>query len=89
MHATQPVESQIRIAEQNDYLVERIGGYLPVLEVPLDYPRSPASTHFRATEAIEIDRKLCLELEKFLRTIREKSEKVTAFAVILAAFKVV
>ncbi len=89
MHATQPVESQIRIAEQNDYLVDRIGGYLPVLEVPLDYPRSPASTHFRATEAIEIDRKLCLELEKLLRIVREKSEKVTAFAVILAAFKVV
>ena len=68
MHATNPVETKISITEQNDSLVDRIGGYLPVLEVPLDYPRSPGSSlvtwlppgNAGATEAIEIDRKLCL-----------------------------
>lgn len=89
MHATKPVETKISITQQKDYWVERLGGYLPVIEVPLDYPRSPGSQQNRATEAIEIDNKLCLEIEKLLGSVREKSEKVTVFAVILAAFKVV
>ncbi|MCV3214074.1 amino acid adenylation domain-containing protein, partial [Plectonema radiosum NIES-515] len=71
------------LTQQQTYWQQQLGGDMPVLEIPLDYPRSPQQSFIRAKEAVELDEKLCLELNKFCL-----SENVTLFTTLLAAFKV-
>ncbi|KYC36320.1 hypothetical protein WA1_42115 [Scytonema hofmannii PCC 7110] len=83
MNIYKPQDSKITLAQQQTYWQQQLGGDLPMLEIPLDYPRSPLQSFTRAKEVVELDKKLCLELNKFCL-----SENVTLFTTLLAAFKV-
>jgi amino acid adenylation domain-containing protein len=83
MNVYKPQDSKITLTQQQTYWQQQLGGDMPVLEIPLDYPRSPQQSFIRAKEAVKLDEKLCLELNQFCL-----SENVTLFTTLLAAFKV-
>ncbi|HYG09453.1 MAG TPA: condensation domain-containing protein, partial [Pyrinomonadaceae bacterium] len=70
------------LEEQMGYWRERLGGELPVLEIPTDFPR-PAVQSFRGGK-----QHLLLELERS-RALKALSQRegVTLFMVLLAAFQ--
>lgn len=75
--------SKNSLTEQQTYWQQQIGGEVPVLEIPSDYPRSLVKSLTGAKEAVEVDEKLCLKLDKFCL-----AENLTVFTTLLAAFKV-
>jgi amino acid adenylation domain-containing protein len=74
------------LAAQTGYWRERLGGALPVLELPLDRPRPPLQT-FRGAR---LPLGLPAELTEQLRTLgsRGQGRGATLFMILLAAFKI-
>lgn len=72
-----------KLEEQLSFWRTRLGGDLPVLELPIDRPRSIVQTHRGAWYGFTIDADLTSELRTLCRTA-----DVTLFMVLLAAFQV-
>ncbi|NEQ62470.1 MAG: amino acid adenylation domain-containing protein, partial [Moorea sp. SIO4A1] len=77
------IESKIHITEQRTYWQQRLSGGLPVLEIPIDYPRLSVSSGKEATEVIKLDREFWQDLKTFSARF-----KVSPFNVLLTAFKI-
>jgi amino acid adenylation domain-containing protein len=77
-------DARVNLAEQEAYWQQKLGGDLPRLEVPLDYPRPPVQLFIKEREAIECEKKLCLELKQFCQ-----SENVALFITLIAALKII
>ena len=69
--------------QQLAYWREHLGGELPVLQLPLDKPRSATSSFHSATLSYNLPKKLSEELHALSR-----AEGVTLFMSLLAAFQV-
>jgi amino acid adenylation domain-containing protein len=65
------------------YWKQRLGGELPVLELPTDRPRPPVQTYRGASQSLELSK----ELTDALKALSQR-EGVTLFMTLLAAFKV-
>lgn len=65
------------------YWKQQLSGELPVLELPIDYPRSNKQTFNGATHRFMLSKNLTAKLENFCR-----QEEVTVFMTLLAAFNV-
>ncbi|MDF5729296.1 MAG: amino acid adenylation domain-containing protein [Rhizonema sp. PD38] len=83
MNVYNPQNKKINLTQQQTYWQQQLSSEVPVLEIPSDYPRSLLPSFIRAKETIELDEKLCLELNKFCLC-----ENFTLFTTLLAAFKV-
>ena len=70
------------LESQLNYWKQQLGGNLPILQLPTDYPRPPVQTYPGAYQSLE----LSLELTKALKTISQQ-ESVTLFMTLLAAFQ--
>jgi hypothetical protein len=68
---------------QLDYWKEKLGGSLPVLELPMDHHRPSLQTYNGSTVTFVLSSKLTEELNTFSR-----QEGVTLFVTLLAAFQV-
>jgi amino acid adenylation domain-containing protein len=68
--------------QQLSYWREQLGGELPVLELPLDNPRSATSSFHSATFSYNVSKKISEELHALSR-----GEGVTLFMTLLAAFQ--
>ncbi len=64
------------------YWKQQLGGELPILQLPTDYPRPPLSTNQGATQSL----KLSPELTTALKSLSQEAE-ATLFMTLLAAFK--
>ena len=62
---------------------DRLGGELPLLDLPLDHARPPVATDLGAIHPVQLD----ADLSQRLRTLAQQ-EQVTLFAVLLSLFKV-
>ncbi|HBE18544.1 MAG TPA: non-ribosomal peptide synthetase [Cyanobacteria bacterium UBA11149] len=69
------------LASQLDYWKEQLGGQLPVLELPTDYPRPPIQTYSGKQQSLL----LSPELSSGIKQLSQKSG-VTLFMTLLAAF---
>ena len=70
------------LEQQLAYWREQLGGELPVLELPLDKPRSATSSFHSATFSCNLSKKISEELKALSR-----GEGVTLFMSLLAAFQ--
>ncbi|NEO95774.1 MAG: non-ribosomal peptide synthetase, partial [Moorea sp. SIO3G5] len=77
------VEPKIHLTEQRTYWQQKLSGDLPLLEIPIDYPRSKVSSVKRSTEVTELDREFYQEI----KTISDRF-KVSSFTFLLTAFKI-
>ena len=68
---------------QLNYWKQQLSGELPVLELPLDYPRPPVQTYTGGKKFL----KLCEKLTSSLKQLSSQ-EGVTFYMTLLAAFKV-
>ena len=71
------------LQEQLDYWKQQLAGELPVLALPLDYPRPPVQTH----QGAELELELGVELSRQLKELSRR-EGATLFMTLLAAFNV-
>ena len=71
------------LEEQLDYWKQQLSGELPVLALPLDYPRPPLQTH----QGAELELELGAEVSRQLKELSRR-EGVTLFMTLLAAFNV-
>ncbi|MFD2679427.1 amino acid adenylation domain-containing protein [Bacillus seohaeanensis] len=69
--------------DQLQYWSTKLGGKLPVLELPTDYPRPPKQTFNGSSVKVEIPEELCIKLRKWCQ-----EENVTPNMALLAAYKV-
>ncbi|MCA1568066.1 MAG: amino acid adenylation domain-containing protein [Acidobacteria bacterium] len=69
------------LEEQLDYWKQRLGGELPVLNLPTDRPRPPALSYKGAEQALELP----VELTERLKSL-SRHEGATLFMMLLAAF---
>ena len=67
---------------QLNYWKDKLGGELPVLELPTDRPRPAVQTHRGAIESLALSKELTDALQAMSRR-----EGVTLFMTLLAAFK--
>lgn len=75
--------NQAKLGAQMDYWKRQLGGDLPVLDLPTDYPR-PAVQSFRgATQSLILP----LELSEALKTLSQESG-VTLYMTLLAGFQI-
>lgn len=70
-----------RDAEQIEYWKSKLGGELPVLDLPHDRPRPSMASRAGAVAAFEADAPLATAVSQFAR-----DERVTVFTVLLAAY---
>ncbi|HEY6802288.1 MAG TPA: amino acid adenylation domain-containing protein [Pyrinomonadaceae bacterium] len=70
------------LATQLDYWTEKLGGELPILELPADRPRPPVQSFAGARETFALEPELSRELNRLCR-----QEGVTLFMLLLAAFQ--
>lgn len=70
------------LESQLSYWKRQLGGSLPILQLPTDYPRPPVSTYQGAYQSVELP----LDLTKALKALSQR-ESVTLFMVLLAAFQ--
>ncbi|NEQ87150.1 MAG: hypothetical protein F6K26_46120, partial [Moorea sp. SIO2I5] len=77
------IEPKIHITEQRTYWQQRLSGGLPVLEIPIDYPRLSVSSLKGSTEVTELDR----EFYQDLKTLSARF-KVSPFTVLLTGLKI-
>ncbi|BAZ34001.1 amino acid adenylation domain-containing protein (plasmid) [Cylindrospermum sp. NIES-4074] len=70
------------LKSQLDYWKQQLGGSLPVLQLPTDYPRELVQTYQGAYQSLE----LSLELTEALKALSQQ-EGVTLFMTLLAAFQ--
>ena len=75
------LEEKIIPSELN-YWKQQLAGHLPLLELPLDYPRPPVQTHKGAYQKITISQQLSQSLEGLAQ-----KEGVTLFMLLLAAYQ--
>ncbi|HEU4963913.1 MAG TPA: amino acid adenylation domain-containing protein [Bacilli bacterium] len=71
------------MATSRDYWLQHLGGELPVLDLPTDFPRPAKQTFDGATEAVKLDPHLVGALRSFLR-----QQDTTLYTVLLAALYV-
>jgi amino acid adenylation domain-containing protein len=71
------------VASQLNYWKEKLGGSLPVLQLPTDYPRPAIQTYNGAAVSLE----LSPDLTTALKTLSEQ-QGITLFMTLLAAFQV-
>jgi alpha-ketoglutarate-dependent taurine dioxygenase len=71
-----------RLDAQLSYWKQKLGGNLPVLELPSDYPRSAARSYSGAAQSLLISKDLTEALIELSR-----QEKVTLFMTLLAAYE--
>ena len=69
------------LEQQLDYWRNQMGGTLPVLQLPTDYPRPPVQTFSGAELSIDLPVELVADLREFSRR-----QQVTPFMALLAAF---
>ncbi|MGK7878448.1 MAG: amino acid adenylation domain-containing protein, partial [Xenococcaceae cyanobacterium] len=70
------------LESQLNYWKQQLGGSLPILQLPTDYPRPPVQTYPGAYQSLE----LSLDLIEALKTLSQQ-EGVTLFMTLLAAFQ--
>src|SRR5438093_5156093 len=70
------------LERQLSYWKEKLGGELPLLQLPTDRPRPPVQTYQGASRYLSIDQNLKSSLKALSR-----QENVTLFMTLLAAFK--
>jgi amino acid adenylation domain-containing protein len=70
------------LAAQLAYWKQKLGGKLPVLELPTDRPRPPVQTYRGESESLQLPKPLAEALTKLSR-----QEGATLFMTLLAAFK--
>lgn len=68
---------------QMAYWKEKLGGQLPILQLPTDRPRAAVQSHHGATDFFELSSGLTRKLREVSRR-----ERMTLFITLLAAFKV-
>jgi amino acid adenylation domain-containing protein len=68
---------------QRDYWLEKLGGRLPVLDLPLDAPRPPAQSFRGGSIAVQLDAEESRALRDYAR-----SRQTSVFAVLIALIKV-
>ncbi|MBP5974473.1 amino acid adenylation domain-containing protein [Brasilonema sp. CT11] len=68
---------------QLNYWKQQLGGNLPVLQLPIDYPHSPTQNYQGAQQVLRLPNSLTTALKTLSR-----QEGVTVFMTLLAAFKV-
>src|SRR3712207_6588437 len=68
--------------KQLAYWRQQLGGGLPVLELPADYPRPPVQSHAGSTCEVKFDSELTARLKELGR-----SRGATPYMVLLAAFQ--
>jgi hypothetical protein len=71
------------LREQLSYWIKQLGGSLPILELPTDYPRPTVQTHRGVRCSLELSKDLTGSLKALSR-----QEGATLFVVLLATFKV-
>jgi amino acid adenylation domain-containing protein len=71
------------LQSQLDYWLHQLGGELPILQLPTDYPRPPIQTYQGSSQSLELP----LDLAESLKNLSQQ-EGVTLFMTLLAAFKV-
>jgi len=71
------------LKDQEDYWLEKLGGGLPVLDLPTDYPRPPMETNNGAVCSFTIDPDITSKLRNIIR-----DQGVTLFMLLLASFDV-
>ena len=70
------------LESQLNYWKQQLGGSLPILQLPTDYPRPPVQTYQGAYQSLELP----LNLTKALKTLSQQ-ERITLFMTLLAAFQ--
>ena len=71
------------LEEQLAYWKQRLGGQLPVLELPTDHPRPAVQTYQGTYQSLELSRTLSTRLKSL-----NQQEGTTLFMILLAAFQV-
>ena len=66
-----------------DYWKNKLAGELPILELPTDHPRAPIQTYRGASCSFKLNEKLSQKLKQLA-----KSEGITLYMILLAAFQV-
>ncbi|MBD2015334.1 amino acid adenylation domain-containing protein [Microcoleus sp. FACHB-53] len=70
------------LESQRDYWKQQLNGNLPILQLPIDYPRPPVQTYPGGYQSLELPKNLTQALKDL-----SQQERVTLFMTLLAAFQ--
>jgi acyl transferase domain-containing protein len=70
-----------KMAVDESYWLEQLGGSIPVLELPTDYPHPPVQTYVGAEQTLIIDASCCRELKSL-----SNQQGCTLFMTLIAGF---
>jgi len=73
--------SKYSLEEQKEYWHSKLGGELPVTEIPSNYPRPPVQSFLLEQETIDLDEKILNGL-----TILSEKEEVSLFTLLLSLY---
>ncbi|MFH0891595.1 MAG: amino acid adenylation domain-containing protein, partial [Candidatus Falkowbacteria bacterium] len=79
----QSPENEARLKIQEKYWLKQLSGELPILNLPIDFPRSAIQTYDSRIETVKMDKKIITALKELA-----EHNNVTLFVLFLAAFKV-
>ena len=71
------------IHQQELFWRQRLSGELPILDLPLDHPRTPAQSFSRSDRMMTLDRHLCLSIREFC-----SKRKIDLFVTLLSAYMI-
>jgi amino acid adenylation domain-containing protein len=71
------------LASQLNYWKQQLGGELPILNLPTDFPRPPVQTHRGFQQSLRISQTLTTNLKRL-----SQQQGITLYMTLLAAFKI-
>ena len=83
MNSAKLSDTTVSCSQSMDYWQQTLATDLPILELPLDYPRPPVLSFLRDSESIELEPALTQSIKQF-----GYQENVSVFETLLAAFQI-